>query len=379
MSTTITVSDVPAAAVELEAGNQSLDQLAAMFKKRAVGAPPPASPPANPSAAQDPVPSAAENTPASIELETPSTPELPSATEPAAEDSPPPTPAPEAEADTEIEDEEQAALQRDANAPDAVEKLQRRVSKLVRQRNDERVLREHTAQQIDKLRTELEKLKGQGQSAPQPAATRNEAFAWHPDIVELNEQVANAEMVIEWSDDNPDGGDIRDNKGNTYTVDASQVRKMKANAVRAQTSAIARKEAHVTALEREDKVARAQYQQEAVGIYPWLKDKATPEYQEAIEVLRDNPAVVQRPDYLMVIGDYIRGRQARLASKKPSAAIRRAATPTPVVTASANVATRVSDPKQKAIQEAEAEFNRTGSAKDYKRVLALKHQARVTA
>lgn len=389
MKTKTNQSAGPAAPAEA-ASNQSVDELAAMLKSRrskASSPAPSAASPANPQPNAPPAAASNEPTNATEEpapLESNSEPSP--AAEPLAAAAPDPTPSESTEelspeetpADAQTLDEEEMAAAEEAKQQNAVRALQKRISKIVKQRNDERLLRQHAEQQVAELQT----TKVNGQETKHPAAsTPAEPYGSHPEISQLNEQLAEVESVLNWTDQNPDGFQSEDGKLN---YDAARIRQVRAQAVRKQQALLARKEARVVQLEQEYNAARSQNLGRAREIYPWMQTKTSPEYQEATAILQRFPALLEDPEYPLIVGDYMRGRNARLAAsaaKSPpmlSIKPKASTTPTPVITASAGTAPKI-DPLQKQIQAAEAEFETTGSMEAYKKVLKLKRQVRQAA
>ena len=61
-----------------------------------------------------------------------------------------------------------------------------------------------------------------------------------------------------------------------------------------------------------------QMEQVATKEYPWWKDKSARERQIAESFIKHFPEIQKFPDYKMVVGDYIRGVNAREAKAKTS-------------------------------------------------------------
>ena len=61
-----------------------------------------------------------------------------------------------------------------------------------------------------------------------------------------------------------------------------------------------------------------QMEQVAVKEYPWWKDKTAKERQIAESFIKHFPEIQKFPDYKVVVGDYIRGVNAREAKAKSS-------------------------------------------------------------
>jgi hypothetical protein len=383
-------TEAPAPAAEASA-NVSVDQLAAMLKSRRPS--PATSTPPSPASDANPPQQTAATAPSTEQTDAGEQPpsENPAEAAPpaqplAAEATPPPDPestedaAPENPEPESTLDEDELAAAGEAQDEHAVRALQKRVSKVVKQRNDEKLLREHAERQVIELRQQIDQAKTNGQAQqPHLGAHPEDMYSDNPDIRQINDALANVEAVLNWTDENPDGAE----NVNGVDYDAARVRQIRAQAVRRQNALIARREARIVQIDQDYASARGKSLEQAKTAYPWLNNRASTEYQEATAILQRLPGIMADPDYPMIIGDYFRGRAARQAAARKSPATlsakpKPATTPTPVVTASASTAVKVNS-KQKELQAAEDEFAETGSMETYKKVLKLKQQLRQAA
>jgi hypothetical protein len=120
---------------------------------------------------------------------------------------------------------------------------------------------------------------------------------------------------------NPDGAVVTNKDGSETDYSAEEVRNIKIKAL--------------DALE-EHLPARANYlqnymqmEQVAVKEYPWWKDKSAKERQIAESFIKHFPEIQKFPDYKVVVGDYIRGVQARENKSKQTAPVKAPSQPRP--------------------------------------------------
>lgn len=386
---TVNPPSAPAAAPAPKSGNLSTEDLAQMVArsrraKSSSGAPASASvvTQPNPITEPNPAPESALET-----LETTSnqpapgtvpTTEIPAAGDDDAAQAEAPDLANEAEAQAQPGEGEDGDEESEEAAPGAdpgktIAKLQKRIRKQTAKYERE----------LESLRTEVAQLKEQ--PAPEEPARRKapvnaqEPFFWRPEVQEINGKISEAERVIAFAEANPDGAEI-ERDGKTISLEPAQLRAIAANAQRTLARLEAQKMARIEHLTQEDTTARTRYTTEAVKIYPWMNNKTSAQYQEALEVLRENPGITARPDYLLMIGDYIAGRAERLAKGKATA--NGAAKPKPatppksIVTAPAAAVQSIDEVEtlRRKHAEARADFQKNGSIDNQARLIAIERR-----
>lgn len=226
------------------------------------------------------------------------------------------------------------------------------------------------------------KVNGRSQTAPPtPAAA---PVGGHPDLAPLDSQIQQARTVLEWCEENPDGGEIPVGEGKTKELTAAEVRKFKARANATLSELSAERATKVQAIQEDWKVKNAEANKVVEAEYPFLNQPDSPEFQQAVEYLQSLPQGVvrvlqQMPDNRLLLGDLLFGRQARLAkASKPAAAARPATRPTPQPGRVAAAAPRV-QPERKAVEESKAKFESSGRMSDFRQVLANRRRAARTA
>jgi hypothetical protein len=216
----------------------------------------------------------------------------------------------EAEADQSTDEEgepEESSLSRG---------VQKRINKLVAAKKAAQAQLEEREARLAQMEREMQALK----SVPQTSApTVSDAIEALSSVQEVNAEFQRALYVLDWCEDNPDGGVITDPQGNQVELDNHQVRDMRKLARR-------RKEIELP--------ARLQYLNQKSQIepvltakHPWMRKPESEEYRVAQQVLRDFPEVKRRPDHMHLVAALIEGLKVfaeRDSGKAKVAPIKRA-------------------------------------------------------
>lgn len=264
-----------------------------------------------------------------------------------------------------------------AGAKGALQILQKRIPKLVDQRDTERNGRLQAVEQNAQLRQELTE-------ARKPKEVRQDAgpTLQHPEVAKVMGELNNVDTWLGWCEQNPEGGELPDGKGKDGTVqlDASQVTTMRRELEKNRTELVARKV-------QTEATAKAEFRQQfethhaaAVAQYPWLKNAQSPEHQEMQGILQVAPWFKQSPDYELAIGDFLAGKALRLAKaktvnglppRKPAAARE----PTRVMADPPTTGARRQEPGKAKKEEADSKFKSSGSTKDLAKRFSADRQA----
>jgi hypothetical protein len=242
------------------------------------------------------------------------------------------------------------------------------------------------------------------EQATAPEAT-NAATAGHPVLDELAGQIQQTLNSIELTerflddvaraqaagDELPQhitlaDGQVWSQNGKPVVVTPEQARQWKRQYESSLSQLNSRKVLTEAELTRQHRDATRSAMTEAVTAYPWLKNAKSAEYQEVQTLLRQRPGLKADPNWPVIVGDYIAGKRAReLAAGKakltPTApALTRpkgSPTPPPVGTQPGAVAASAPTGKaalQKQVQEAEKEYNASGSVKARSKLFSLRRQ-----
>jgi hypothetical protein len=225
-----------------------------------------------------------------------------------------------AEAEPEVEAQAEADQSTDEEGEPEESSLsrgvQKRINKLVAAKKAAQAQLEEREARLAQMERELQALK----SVPQTSApTVSDAVEALGSVEEVNAELQRALYVLDWCEDNPDGGVITDPQGNQIELDNLQVRDMRKLARR-------RKEIELP--------ARFQYLNQKSQIepvlaakHPWMRKPESEEYRVAQQVLRDFPEVKRRPDHMHLVAALIEGLKVfaeRDSGKAKAAPIKRA-------------------------------------------------------
>lgn len=372
MNTETTTTTPPSA-------NLSVEQLAQRLSKRvnSPAAPSPTTPAATtpppdiqpgegePAAPVPPVVPPAEPSPAP--------PEVPA--EPGEPASPPTEPEAEPTAETLAAAADLDELR--ALIPKDKQELIGRVHELLKHRKDARTEVETVKAQLQEAQQAIQQLR-EGSPTNLTAIDR---FSAHPDVQPLDARLATVDATLDWCDANPEGGEVTDAAGKAHTFTAADVRKMQRNAERERPALAADRAVKVGKLEQAELTRRQAAEAIADQTYPWLKQQQSPEFQMMLEAAGQIPGVVHSPEMTLVLGDLVRGRQARLAEAKAKAApAKRAAAPAPPnITTTAAGAPRVADPLAAQVKQAELNYRKSGRTEDYIVLSKLRDQQKAAS
>ena len=194
--------------------------------------------------------------------------------------------------------------------------VQKRINKLVAAKKAAQAQLEEREARLAQMEREIQALK----SVPTPSVPDiSDAVQSLNSPQEVNSEYQRALYVLDWCEDNPDGGVITDPEGNEVELDTQQVRAMKKLARR-------RREIELP--------ARLQYLNEKSQVepvltakHPWMRKPESEEYKVSQQVLRDFPEIKRRPDHMHLVAALIEGLKVfaeRDSGKAKAAPIKRA-------------------------------------------------------
>ena len=290
---------------------------------------------------------------ASAETETPEPGQAP---QPEDEDEQPAEESEEtAEDDAEAEADEPAADDQDEAGEDpAPDKVQKRIDRLTAEKHE---LREER----DSIKAELAALRQQAESKP-PVVTvdPDNPLSSFTDAAALEAEINKAQAVLDWADDNRDGGTVTIS-GEEKFYDAEAVKQIRANAKSLLRNA---------PKQQEYIKLREQAVPEARAMYPELFQQGTVAKAYLDASIKAYPWLTRFPGYELIVGDAFVGqnmREAKLAQqqrkqsasqakKSPAAAAKVMKTPSP------GARPKVSGSEAALRQKAERVFKSGGNA-----------------
>lgn len=237
------------------------------------------------------------------------------------------------------------------------EEFERGLPKGVKKRIDKLSAKRREAEaEVERLKQEVERL-SQEATKPAQTPTADNPYANLSTLDEVSREAEQAKQIRRWCELNPDGAVVTNKDGSETEYTAEEVRNIKIKAL--------------DALE-EHLPARAKYlqnfmqmEQVAVKEYPWWKDKSAKERQIAESFIKHFPEIQKFPDYKMVVGDYIRGVNAREAKAKSSGTPVKAPSQPRPSAAPARV-----QPKDANTQAAKKRFTVSGNRDDLSSIIA---------
>lgn len=192
--------------------------------------------------------------------------------------------------------------------PRGVQKRIDKLTKRVKERNE----------RISELENKLEEAASLPDTTPAPPPRADNPFTNLSAISDVEREEQNAEAVIDWCDEHPDGAVVDTSDGEVeYT--AEEVRSMRRRAGKAIRKWLPERKSWI----REHKVQDEYAQQH----YKWWSDKSSAQYQAAMNIVREFPEVQRFPDYKIIVGDTLVGMAARLEGEKSSGKKKRAVAP----------------------------------------------------
>lgn len=222
---------------------------------------------------------------------------------------------------------------------------------------------------------------GGGEAKAKQATQRDEmldgTLARERSITQLDGEIIKLRQYEEWSDINPDGGRFSED-GKDYELSADEVRSYRRQAAERRMTLLSKREARMESLRGEFASQQKAAHAEAVKLYPWIEKSDTAEFQEAVRLVRENPAITHRADWEILIARQVAGSRLESEARKAKAPLRTGAKPPPVITHSASAAP--SKPREQAkSSQAEQDFKATGRTGDLAKLFAQKRRSRTQA
>lgn len=178
--------------------------------------------------------------------------------------------------------------------PQKIDKRQKRINRLTRQKSELQT-------QLDNLAAENQKLRTQNGSKPedQPAPLVGGR------LPAIQQEIAKCDAILAWCDDNAEGGEFGEGDKATF-YDAKAIKGWRRNAETARQKHVVEEGKETDRLAQ----ARAQADQQAYLAWPEMFDKSTPEYQEAVGYIQRYPFLVNIPEANVALGLLLEGAKS---------------------------------------------------------------------
>lgn len=171
---------------------------------------------------------------------------------------------------SEVEEQEEEEEQEESVDSSGVKK---RISKLIDARNK-------AQEEAEDLREKIKSLEDESLTKVDISEKGLDRFADVKSLAELKKREQDAEHLREWLLENPEGGDYVDTAGDEHEVDYNTARKLTV-----ETDRDLRKTIPSVATRIQTREAASS---DAQKIFPWMKDKSSPEWTEIKRVLNKN-------------------------------------------------------------------------------------------
>lgn len=237
------------------------------------------------------------------------------------------------------------------------DEIERGLPKGVKKRIDKLSAKRREAEaEVERLKQEVERL---SQEATKPAQipTAENPYANLSTLDEVNREADQAKQIRRWCEMNPDGAIVTGRDGSETEYSAEEVRNIKIKALDALEEHLPKRMQYLQNFNQMEQVATKEY--------PWWKDKSAKERQIAESFLKHFPEIQKFPDYKMVVGDYIRGVNAREAKVKSSGSPVKAPSQPRPSAAPARI-----QPKDASTQAAKKRFTVSGNRDDLSSIIA---------
>ena len=190
------------------------------------------------------------------------------------------------------------------------DEIERGLPKGVKKRIDKLSAKRREAEaEVERLKQEVSRL-SQEATKPAQTPTADNPYANLSTLEEVSREAEQAKQIRRWCEMNPDGAVVEGKDGSETEYTAEEVRNIKIKALDALEEHLPKRMQYLQNFNQMEQVAAKEY--------PWWKDKSAKERQIAESFIKHFPEIQKFPDYKMVVGDYIRGVNAREAKAKSS-------------------------------------------------------------
>lgn len=233
--------------------------------------------------------------------------------------------------------------------------VQKRIDKLTAKRKQAEEEATRLRNEVEALRQELTESKASGEANKTSVTDASNPFASLNTKADVEKEVEQARWLRYKCMENPNGFVMGDTE-----YGPEDVSRMLVNATKAIEVHLPKQMAKIQTYEAVKPIAEAEY--------PWWKTPQAKEYQLAQQVLNNFPQFKNHPDYMLFVGDYIRGYLARESKAPTSGAIRKA----PIQPVRPTAAPVKTSAKTASAKNAESRFVKSNNAEDLAKVLLSK-------
>jgi len=235
--------------------------------------------------------------------------------------------------------------------------VQKRIDKLTAKRKQAEEEVANLRKEVDDLKKTMTESRSKGEEAEPSVRDANNPFSSLKTKDAVDKEIEQARWLRYKCMESPEGFSM----GESH-FGPEDVKRMMVNATKAIEEQLPKQLARIETEERIRPIAEANY--------PWWKNPSTKEHQLAQQVIKNFPAFKNHPDYMLFVGDYVRGFMAREAAVASAKA--KPMSKAPVQPIRPTVAPMQAKASTAKAQEAERRFAKSTNAEDLAQVLLSK-------
>jgi hypothetical protein len=233
--------------------------------------------------------------------------------------------------------------------------VQKRIDKLTAKRKQAEEEAERLRNEVEVLKQEISETKASGSANQTSVTDASNPFANLNTKADVEKEIEQARWLKYKCMENPNGFVMGDTE-----YGPEDVSKMLVNATKAIEIHLPKQMNKIQTYETIRPIAEAEY--------PWWKTPQAKEYQLAQQVINNFPQFKNHPDYMLFVGDYIRGFMAR----ESKATMRQVSGKAPVQPVRPTAAPVKTSTKTASAKNAESRFIKSNNAEDLAKVLLSK-------
>jgi hypothetical protein len=233
--------------------------------------------------------------------------------------------------------------------------VQKRIDKLTAKRKQAEEEIQNLRSELDVLKQQISESKASGQESETSVKDASNPFSGLNTKADVEKEVEQARWLKYKCMENPNGFFIGETE-----YGPEDVSRMLVNATKAIEVHLPQQMAKINAYEAVKPIAESEY--------PWWKTPQSKEYQLAQQIIRNFPQFKNYPDYMLFVGDYIRGYMAR----ETAASQKQPAKKAPIQSVRPTAAPAKTSPKTAGAKVAEGRFVKSTNAEDLAKVLLSK-------
>lgn len=254
------------------------------------------------------------------------------------------------------EDDVPSQSTEDTEEEDTLSKgVQKRIDKLTAKRKQAEEEAQKLRSEVELLKQQISEAKASGEENQTSVQDASNPFSSLNSKADVDKEIEQARWLKYKCMENPNGFVMGDTE-----YGPEDVSRMLVNATKAIEVHLPKQMAKIQAYETVRPIAESEY--------PWWKTPQAKEYQLAQQVIKNFPQFKNHPDYMLFVGDYIRGYLAR----ESNASARKIGNKAPIQPVRPTVAPAKTSTKTASAKNAEGRFVKSTNAEDLAKVLLSK-------